>query len=83
MLSMLEKVFYKMMHSVLGKNNEAKKWPGRICPKIKKKLDKMTEWSANCEVMNACGGHFEVCSSDFEGGYCVELKARSCDFKRW
>uniref|UniRef100_A0ACD5UW30 Uncharacterized protein n=1 Tax=Avena sativa TaxID=4498 RepID=A0ACD5UW30_AVESA len=83
MLSMLENMFYKIMHRIVGKNKEAEKWPGRICPKIKKKLDKFTEWSANIPVMNAGGGIFKVKSSEFEGGYCVDLKARTCDCRRW
>ena len=66
MLSMLEQMFQKMMHRIVTKNNEAAKWPGRICPKIKKKLDKIVEWSANCEVMDAGGGHYKVPSLEFK-----------------
>jgi hypothetical protein len=34
---MLETIFYKILQRVHGKEKEAKKWKGRICPKIKKK----------------------------------------------
>ncbi|KAM0839990.1 hypothetical protein ACQ4PT_059958 [Festuca glaucescens] len=44
-LSMLETLFYKMMHRNVGKLKEADKWTGTICPKIKKKIDKATEWA--------------------------------------
>jgi hypothetical protein len=83
MLSMLENLFYKMMHRIVGKQKEQENWPGRICPKIKKKLDKLTEWSKKCPVSNAGGGVFHVTSSEYEGGYCVDLKAKTCDCKRW
>jgi hypothetical protein len=80
---MLENLFYKMVHRIVGKNKEAQTWPGRICPKIKKKLDKFTEWSAKCPVKNAGGGLFKAASSEYEGGYCVDLKGKTCDCKRW
>ena len=80
---MLEKIFYKLLHRIVTKNEEAEKWHGKICPKIKQKLDKATEWAANCDVLNAGQGIFKVASSEFEGGYCVDLKARTCDCKRW
>ena len=47
-LSMLETIFYKILQRTESKQREADKWTGRICPKIKKKLDKFTEWSGDC-----------------------------------
>jgi hypothetical protein len=44
-LSMLETLFYKMMHKNVGKLKEADKWSGTICPNIKKKIDKAIEWA--------------------------------------
>ena len=43
MLSMLENIFYKLMHRMQSKQREAiEKWTGhRICPKILKKLEKI------------------------------------------
>ena len=83
MLSMLENIFYKMLHRIVGKNKEAETWQGKICPKIKKKLDKATEWAANCDVMSAGGGLYKVASREYEGGYRVDLKAMTCDCRRW
>ena len=42
-LSMLETIFYKILKRIESKQKESEKWNGRICPKIKKKLDKFTE----------------------------------------
>jgi hypothetical protein len=70
MLSMLENLLYKMMHTIVGKQKEQGTWLGRICSKIKKKLVKFTEWSKNCSVSSAGGGIFHVSSSKYEGGYC-------------
>jgi hypothetical protein len=35
-LSMLESIFYKILHRIVQKQKDAVKWQGRICPKIKK-----------------------------------------------
>ena len=61
-LSMLEYIFYKIMHRLVSKQREAiEKWVGqRICPKIKKKLDKNTEFAANCHVSEAGQQMFRV-----------------------
>ena len=83
MLSMLEYLFYKMVDRIVGKNKEAETCSGLICPKIKKKLDKFTEWAANIPVSNAGDGLFRVASSEYAGGYSVDLKGKTCDCKRW
>jgi hypothetical protein len=49
-LSMLETLFYKIMQRTESKQRESKKWTGRICPKIKKKMNKYLEWSKECAV---------------------------------
>ena len=66
MLSMLENIFDKILRRIVAKNNEAETWQGKICPKIKKKLDKATEWAANCDVMSAGGGLYKVASRELE-----------------
>ena len=81
-LSMLETVFYKLMHRVQSKQVEAQDWSGVICPKIKK-LDKFTEWSAGCMVKPAGNGLFHVTSGEFEATYTVDFPARTCDCRRW
>ena len=59
-LSMLESIFYKIMHILQSKEKDALKWSGRICPKIKKKLDKFTDWSNECQVKPADNYLFAV-----------------------
>jgi hypothetical protein len=83
MLSMLENVFYKIMHRNMSKQKDFEKWSGTICPKIKKKLDKLIEWSKNCIVLSAGGGEYRISSLELEKDYAVDLKARTCDCKRW
>jgi hypothetical protein len=82
-LSMLETIFYKILQRTESKQAEAKKWPGRICPKIKKKLDKFFEWSNECSVTPADNYLYSVSSHEFEKDYTVDFNARTCDCKRW
>jgi hypothetical protein len=80
---MLDMIFHKQMQMNLSKQKEAAKWHGRICPKIKKKLDKFQEWSLNCIVL-AGGNHlFSIHSHEFERTYSVDLKGRTCDCEKW
>jgi hypothetical protein len=62
---------------------DAAKWHGRICPKIKKKMDKLIEWSLNCIVKPAGNHLFSVQSHELERSYCVDLKGKTCDCRRW
>ena len=82
-LSMLETIFYKIMHRNVGKQKECEKWTGVICPKIKKKLDKATEWARDLDADHAGNGVFHVSSSEFERSYIVDMVARTCDCRRW
>ena len=61
-LSMLENIFYKIMHRMMIKQREAvEKWTGnRVCPKILKKLEKNTAYAANCHVSQAGQELFRV-----------------------
>uniref|UniRef100_A0ACD5VHE1 Uncharacterized protein n=1 Tax=Avena sativa TaxID=4498 RepID=A0ACD5VHE1_AVESA len=83
MLSMLESIFLKIMNRMVTKDEEANKWHGRICPKIKKKLEKATEFSAGCHVRIAADDLFHVTTGEYEREYNVDLKSKSCDCKRW
>ena len=82
-LSMLEYIFYKIMHRLVSKQREAiEKWVGqRICPKIQKKLDKNTEFAANCHVSEAGQQMFKVQSGN--NSYTVDLALHTCDCRRW
>ena len=82
-LSMLEYIFYKIMQRLVSKQREAiEKWAGqRICPKIMKKLDKNTEFAANCHVSEAGQQLFRVQSGN--SSYTVDLCLHTCDCRRW
>jgi hypothetical protein len=82
-LSMLETIFYKILQRQESKQREGMTWTGRICPKIKKKLEKFFEWSNNCIVKPAGNYLFAVESHEFEKDYSVDFKSRTCDCKRW
>jgi hypothetical protein len=82
-LSMLETLFYKMMHKNVGKLKEAEKWTCTICPKIKKKIDKAIEWAKKLGESHAGGGLFHVTSPEYERTYNVDMVGRVCYCKRW
>ena len=81
-LSILETIFYKLLKRIESKQRESKKWAGRICPNIKKKLDRFTEWSSNCFVEPAGNYLYVVSSHEMEKDYSVDFKAKTCDCKR-
>jgi hypothetical protein len=82
-LSMLDTIFYKTMQRVETKQGEAEKMPGIIFPKIKKKIDKFTEWSLGATVMPAANGLYHASTGEFERHCTVDFSARSCDCRRW
>src|SRR5438045_3486292 len=82
-LSMLETIFYKLVQRIESKQREAKKWSGRICPKIKKKLEKFTEWSNECFVLSAGNALYHVSSGEMERNYNVDFNTKTCDCRRW
>ena len=71
------------MHRNVGKQRECEKWSGTICPKIKKKIEKLTEWAAKVSATHAGNGLYHVKSHEYEGTYNVDMKGRTCDCKRW
>ena len=80
---MLETIFYKLLQRMVGKQKESEKWTGRICPKIKKKLDKYTEWAKECAVKPASNTLYHVTSHEMEKDYNVDFSTKTCDCKRW
>ena len=81
-MSMLECILAKISLRHASKHREAvEKWTGRICPKIRKKLEKNAEFSANCFATNAGNGIFHVQSGP--NSYIVDIIARTCNCKRW
>jgi hypothetical protein len=81
-LPMLETIFYKMMERVDTKHKEAVKWPGTICPKIRKKIEKFSEWSKGIRVRSAGKGVYAIKTGEFEKDIVVDIPARSCDCRR-
>ncbi|XBH97076.1 hypothetical protein VPH35_087359 [Triticum aestivum] len=79
--SMLDYIFWKTSNRMVGKQREAEKWTGRLCPKIQKKLDKYVEWAKNCRVREYGRGVFQVIS--LNNTYIVDLNMLSCNCKRW
>jgi hypothetical protein len=77
MLSMLEIIFYKIMHRIVSKQKEAESMTGTICPKIRKKLDKFTEWSANCGVEDAGNGIYHVIIAEKQRIFNVDMVAKN------
>ena len=55
---MLDYIFWKISNRMVGKQREAEKWTGRLCPKIQKKLDKYVEWAKNYKVREYGRGVF-------------------------
>jgi hypothetical protein len=82
-LSMLEMLFYKAMNRNLSKQRDGAKWHGRICPKIKKKLDKLEQLSLNCIVSPGEDHKFSVLAHELERSYCVNMSLKTCDCNRW
>jgi hypothetical protein len=54
------------MQRNLSKHRDAAKWHGRICPKIKKKMNKLNNWSMNCIVKAGRNYNFSVQSHGLE-----------------
>jgi hypothetical protein len=57
------------------------KWTGPVCPKIRKKLLKNSDFSNMCFVLPAGKGIFQVQSSGTD--YIVNIMTKSCDYKKW
>ena len=57
-LSMLERIKGQLMQRHYSKQLESEKMKGNICPKIKKKVEKLTEWANLCYVEGAGDGVF-------------------------
>jgi hypothetical protein len=82
-LSMMHTIFYKIEARIVAKQKEVEKWISTICPKIKKKIDKFTEWSKKCFVDPAAKGLYHVSSLEFEKEYVVDMPTKTCTCNRW
>ncbi|CAN6352866.1 unnamed protein product [Urochloa humidicola] len=80
-LSMIERIKCQLMTRVCSKQEELKKWPGTICPKIMKKVQKNAEFANSCYALPAGMGVFQVTSKDRQ--YIVDIKTNHCDCRKW
>ena len=64
-----------------NKRKEAENWPGSVCPKIRKRIQRNIELAATCMVSGAGDGIFQV--DNRTKTYIVDLKEESCTCKRW
>ncbi|KAM3191553.1 hypothetical protein ACQJBY_069068 [Aegilops geniculata] len=85
-----ELAIISMLHCIMGKitvRHETKqreaveKWSGRICPKIRKKIEKNAEFSGNCYPTHSGLGVFSVQSGNKT--YIVDIPARCCSCNRF
>jgi hypothetical protein len=54
---------------MVTKDDEDDKWHGKICPKIKKKLEKATKFAKACRVKVAVADLFHVWLGEYEREY--------------
>ena len=65
-LSMIVRIKDQLMNRMYNKQqNVHNKWPGPICPKIRKKILQNSEWANTCYVSPAGKGVFEVNDRDY------------------
>ncbi|KAM0915074.1 hypothetical protein ACQ4PT_011100 [Festuca glaucescens] len=81
MLTMIDRINQQLMTRVRSKQDEGEKFPGPICPKIATKLTKFVDLAAECYVLPAGSGVFDVRFRDRQ--YIVELLNRSCTCRIW
>lgn len=70
------------MNRLYTKNKEAvEKWRGRICPKVRKKVERHADYAGGHDVFPAGGGIFSV--KDREETHVVDINVARCDCQRW
>ncbi|MFQ6625624.1 hypothetical protein Gotur_005708 [Gossypium turneri] len=81
-LTMMEIVRTKIMLLIIKKKEEAKKWKGMLCPKIRKKLDVNIKHSLRCVSSHAGGNRYQVeCGPNSQ--HVVNLVENSCSCRNW
>ena len=81
-MSKFEKIKCHLMTRIVNKQNEMKdKFQGPLCPKIRKKILRRSEWANLCYALPAGHGVFQVNERDNQ--YIVELATKHCDCRRW
>ncbi|KAG8502025.1 hypothetical protein CXB51_000227 [Gossypium anomalum] len=81
-LTMMETIRTKIMLLIVKKKEEAEKWKGMLCPKIKKKVDLNIKDSLRCVPSHASGDKYQV---EFGPGsqHVVDFVENSCSCRNW
>ena len=79
-LSMVDRIYRQLMTRHYNKQLESDKWQGDVCPKIRKKVEKVTEFANTCYVEGSGDGLFLV--GDRGVDYIVDMHKRACTCKR-
>ncbi|KAG8502941.1 hypothetical protein CXB51_000733 [Gossypium anomalum] len=81
-LTMMETIRTKIMLLIVKKKEEAEKWKGMLCPKIKKKVDLNIKDSLRCVPSHAGGDKYQVeCGPGSQ--HVVDLVENSCSCRNW
>ncbi|XP_057784761.1 uncharacterized protein LOC131002283 [Salvia miltiorrhiza] len=80
-IHMCEEIRTSLMVRQVKKYKEMSVVDDRICPAVRKQLEKRREYSANCHTFPALGGKFEVHIE--AGNFVVNLGGRSCTCRVW
>jgi hypothetical protein len=81
-LSMLQTMKCQLMTRYYTKHKDVgSEWQGAICPKIRKKLQKNSDWSNTCYALPAGNGVFQVQNRDYT--FKVDIVSKTCDCRRW
>ena len=81
-LSMLEQIKGQLMARHYCKEKEpGEMWQGPIGPKIRKKVNKITQWSNTCYPIPSGKGIFQV--QDRDHTFIVDIGLRACECRRW
>ncbi|KAH1089712.1 hypothetical protein J1N35_016969 [Gossypium stocksii] len=81
-LTMMETIRTKIMLLIVKKKEEADKWEGFLCPKIKKKLDVNMKDSLRCVPLHTGGDKYQVeCGPGNQ--HVVDLVQNSCSCRNW
>ncbi|KAK5832802.1 hypothetical protein PVK06_016605 [Gossypium arboreum] len=81
-LTMMETIRTKIMLLIIKKKEEADKWKGMLCPKIKKKLDVNIKDSLGCVSSHAGGDKYWV-ECGLGSQHVVDLVENSYTCRNW
>lgn len=81
-LTMFEKIRCQMMNRLYAKQKEAvEKWRGKICPKIRKKVERHADCADRVDVFPSGAGILSLKAR--EETHVVDINVGRCDCHRW